>query len=121
MKLKVTKNTQSPNGDFTLTLTGDAGLRGEIFLPVPPPEDDVLLYDLGQEFELTPGPPPLLPPPERRIVGSTDNRPLPHTERRVKGSVDTRKPAPRPTAKKTEPASPVAKGNPDQPVQEVKP
>ena len=56
MKLRVTKNTQSPNGDFTLTLTGEDGVHGELSLPVPPPEKDVFLYELGQEFELTAGP-----------------------------------------------------------------
>jgi hypothetical protein len=94
MKLKVTKITQSPGGDFTLTLTGAEGLHGELSLPVPPPEQEVLLYELNQEFELTAGPPPAVPPPERRMAGSTDPRPLPRVERR-KGAPDTRKPAPR--------------------------
>jgi hypothetical protein len=58
MKLKVTKNTQSHNGDFTLTLTGEDGLQGSLSLPVPPPEKDVFLYEVGQEFTLTAGPKP---------------------------------------------------------------
>lgn len=58
MKLIVTKNTQTPNGDFTLTLTGEDGLRGEIYLPVPAPEKEVFLYEIGQEFTLTAGPKP---------------------------------------------------------------
>jgi hypothetical protein len=121
MKLKVTKVTQSPGGDFTLTLKGEEGLHGELSLPVPPPEKEILLYDLNQEFELTAGPPPLLPPPERRIKGSTDNRPLPHTERR-KGLPDTRKPAPRAAAvdPAKAPAPPPPKPVPPQPIQEVK-
>jgi hypothetical protein len=61
MKLKVTKNTQSPNGDFTLTLTGEDGVRGTLELPVPAPEKDVFLYEVGQEFTLTAGPKPAKP------------------------------------------------------------
>ncbi len=64
MKLKVTKNTQSTNGDFTLTLTGEDGVRGTLELPVPAPEKDVFLYEIGQEFELTAGPKPVVAKPE---------------------------------------------------------
>jgi hypothetical protein len=59
MKLRVVKNTQSPNGNFTLTLAGEDGVSGELSLPVPPPEKEVFLYEVGQEFTLTAGPKPV--------------------------------------------------------------
>jgi len=82
MKLKVTKSTQTPNGDFTLTLTGEEGLRGEIYLPVPPPEKEVLLYDIGQEFTLTAGPKPVQKPvlvaqPGQHVPGKPPAPPAP--------------------------------------------
>jgi hypothetical protein len=58
MELTVTKITQSSSGDFTATLDGD-GISGSINLPVPPPEKEVLLYEVGQKFTLTAGPKPV--------------------------------------------------------------
>jgi hypothetical protein len=62
MELTVTKITQSTNGDFTAVLSGEDGVTGSLLLPVPPPEKEVLLYEVGQKFTLTAGPKPVKQP-----------------------------------------------------------
>jgi hypothetical protein len=62
MELTVTKITQSTNGDFTAVLSGEGGVTGSLLLPVPPPEKEVLLYEVGQKFTLTAGPKPVKQP-----------------------------------------------------------